>query len=339
MVRLIAEVGVNHNGDFELAKSLILAARDSGADAVKFQYFKAIELASTDAELASYQSRALGGAKYRNQLEMLSALELGIDQLVILKEYSTSIGLEFFVSAFSATGIREVLTFLELPLLKIPSGEINNEELIRAAASSGVELIISTGMSTLPEIERAVEWVRAESGGTEKLTVMQCTTSYPTNLAEVNLLAMVQIKHELGVEVGFSDHTEGSIAALGAVALGAASIEKHITLSKDMEGPDHKASLEPHEFGDFCSQIHEMVVALGKSEKAPTPSELSNLVIVRKSPFAISRINPGELFSRENVALKRPQNGLDASLFLPLMGRPSKGMYEPGDPILGEELG
>ena len=275
---------------------------------------------------------------FANQLEMLSELELSISQLQRLQEVAFSLNVDFLVSVFSADSALEALDGLTISTLKIPSGEINNEELVRISARSGRDLIISTGMSDLAEVERALDWINLEGMSLDRVEVLQCTTSYPTDAREVNLLAMVQIASELKVRVGFSDHTDSNIASLGAVALGASTIEKHITLDRELDGPDHKASITPTEFAELVAGIRQMSVSLGDGVKRPASSERKTLYVVRKSPVATRKILKGEMFSHSNVSLRRPQNGIDGSLFTQLLGLVSKTDYLPGDAIAANEL-
>ena len=270
---------------------------------------------------------------------MLKELEVTLNDLLELRVIAEEHDLAFFVSVFSAKSVSEVVAHLAVETLKIPSGEINNEELISAAAKSGLEIILSTGMSTLSEVARAVSWVETERGSKSRLQVLQCTTNYPTEPSEVNLRAMVKIREELDVSVGFSDHTRDNVAALGAVALGAVTLEKHLTLDRGMQGPDHAASLTPLEFASLVRDVRQMTASLGKDRKEPTSSEIKTMKLVRKSPVAISPIAIGDEFSSQNLALRRPENGLDASCLMRLIGRTSSRDYKTGDPILGDELG
>lgn len=321
-----------------IAEELIGAAKRAGADAVKLQYFRADELATSDAMLAPYQSAAKGMSEYVNQLDMLSRLELSLSQLKQLQDVALSMNIDYLVSVFSSSSASEALGALSISTLKIPSGEINNEELIRISARSGLDLIISTGMSDLSEVSRAIDWIKQEGVSLDRVEVLQCTTSYPTETHEVNLLAMVQIARELEVRVGFSDHTNSNIAALGAVALGASTIEKHITLDREMDGPDHQASTTPKEFADLVAGIRQMSASLGNGIKRPSFSEQKTLYLVRKSPVATKKISKGEQFTQSNIALRRPQNGMDGSLMSELIGRQSRTTYSPGDTILPDEL-
>lgn len=339
MVRVIAEVGVNHNGSLDTARRLIDEVKKTGADAVKFQFFKANELASSKAVLTPYQELSAGRAFYSGQLDLLSHLELELDELASLQEHASQLALGFFVSVFSSATADQALRSLGISTIKIPSGEINNEALIRKVATASTEVLLSTGMSTIQEVSRAVNWYTSEGGDKAKLEVLQCTTSYPTRLEDVNLLAMVQIRDALAVRVGLSDHTENDVASLGAVALGATSIEKHVTLDREMDGPDHRASLEPDEFTVLVTRIRQMTACMGNGRKAPASAELENLRLVRKSPIASRRISRGETLTSDNIVLMRPQNGLDASHYLPLIGSKSARDYEAGDPIIGDEIG
>lgn len=338
LVKIIAEAGVNHNGSIEIARRLIVESKRAGADAIKFQYFTASELSTTEAGLARYQKEARGMRSFSSQLQMLSHLELNLMQLIELQATAEKHDIGFFVSVFSARSVSEITDGLKVDTIKIPSGEINNEELIANAAGSGLKIILSTGMSTMAEVERAVSWAETAGSSRAELEVLQCTTNYPTEPREVNLLSMVSMREKLGVRVGFSDHTRSNVAALGAVALGAVTVEKHITIDREMEGPDHGASLSPIEFASFVSDIRQMTASLGKATKEPTPSELGTLKLVRKSPVALSPISRGEEFSPANIALRRPESGLDGSNLKALMGRKSSKSYSKGQPIHGDEL-
>jgi len=307
MTLIIAEAGVNHNGDLQLAKELINASVDSGADIVKFQTFQANQLATEQAEQARYQTRNLGHS--RSQLALLQELELKPEQHDHLIAYCKQRTIEFLSTAFDSFSI-ELLAGLQLKRWKIPSGEITNLPYLRLIGALGQPVILSTGMANLGEIEAALE-VLEEFGTPRRLiTVLHCTTEYPAPLEEVNLQAMLTIKKSFGVEVGYSDHTEGIEVAIAAVAMGASLIEKHITLDHDLPGPDHKASLEPDQFAAMVRGIRMIEKAMGDGIKRPTASEKQNLAVVRKSLVAARHICAGELFTEENLTVKRPGTGI-----------------------------
>ena len=327
---VIAEAGVNHNGDMQLAKQLIEAAAEAGADVVKFQTFKADKLATTKAGKASYQQQATENAE--NQQEMLQRLELDPDQHQQLISHCHNSGIEFLSTAFDDPSI-DLLNTLNLKRLKIPSGEITNLPYLRRIGELGKPLILSTGMANLGEIEAAISVL--ETAGTKRaqITVLHCTTEYPAPMAEVNLRAMQTIGQAFGVAVGYSDHTAGIEVPIGAVALGATVIEKHITLDQNLPGPDHKASLEPKEFAAMVRAIRNIEQALGNGIKRPTASEAANLPIVRKSLVASRAISIGELFTAINITAKRPGTGISPMRWDELSGHPSPRDFAPDELI------
>lgn len=336
-VMVIAEVGVNHNGNLDTAKKLIVQAKNSGADAVKFQFFEASRLASSSAPLADYQKRNSGPSS-DHQRQMLADLELTITQLAKLESEADRVGIEFFVSVFDSASIPRVREALRSNYLKIPSGEINNKALICEAALEGFDLLVSTGMSSIGEVCRAWEWIKVAGGNRSSICFLHCTSNYPTSSNDVHLNSLIQMKEHLGTPIGYSDHTQGFVAALGAVAMGATVIEKHITLNKDDLGPDHRASASPEEFTNYVRLLREMEESLGRSHKEPTTSELEMRKIVRKSPYASRKIQRGEVFDDSNLCLLRPASGLDASKYSDLVGRKAKTTYSGGETIKAEEL-
>ena len=327
---VIAEAGVNHNGDMQLAKQLIEAAAEAGADVVKFQTFKADKLATTKAGKASYQQQTTVNAE--NQQEMLQRLELAPDQHQQLISHCHNSGIEFLSTAFDDPSI-DLLNTLNLKRLKIPSGEITNLPYLRRIGEMGKPLILSTGMANLGEIEAAISVL--ETAGTKRaqITVLHCTTEYPAPMAEVNLRAMQTIGQAFGVAVGYSDHTAGIEVPIAAVALGATVIEKHITLDQNLPGPDHKASLEPKEFAAMVRAIRNIEQALGNGIIQPTASEAANLPIVRKSLVAVRAISIGELFSATNITAKRPGTGISPMRWDELIGQPSPRDFAPDELI------
>lgn len=317
---IIAEAGVNHNGSLDLAKQLIAAAKYAGADIVKFQTFNALNLVTKSACKADYQKNITGSNE--SQFEMIRKLELSLADHIILIDECRRQGIQFFSTAFDADSF-DMLVELGLNQVKIPSGELTNLPLLRHMTRLGMPVILSTGMATLGEVEAAIEVV--EEGGTprDSITVLHCTTEYPAPMAGVNLRAMVSMKFALGVEVGYSDHTSGIEIPIAAVALGARVIEKHFTVDRSLPGPDHQASLEPHEFKAMVEAIRNVEIGLGDGVKRPSNSELKNRLIARKSLVAIRTIQAGEFFSPQNVGIKRPGNGITPMRWDEVMGRPA----------------
>lgn len=317
---IIAEAGVNHNGDIGLAKQLISAAKAAGADIVKFQTFKTANLVTKTAEKAAYQKGTTDADE--SQYAMIRKLELSRADHEVLIEECRRQGIGFFSTAFDTDSF-DMLVEMGLDLVKIPSGELTNLPLLRYMTRLGMPVMLSTGMATLGEIEAALAEI--EQAGTPRhlITVLHCTTEYPAPMADVNLRAMLSIKTALGVEVGYSDHTKGIEIPVAAVALGARVIEKHFTLDRNMPGPDHQASLEPHELKAMVDAIRNVEAALGDGVKRPSPSELKNRPIARKSLVAIRDIREGDPFSADNVGTKRPGTGISPMLWDEVMGRPA----------------
>lgn len=327
---LIAEVGVNHNGSYALAKDLVQVAKDLGADAVKFQTFKTAEVAHPSALRAPYQERIEG--TQRSQVSLLQDLELSFEDFQRLALYCKDVGIEFMSTAFS-TSTADFLAGLGQKRFKIPSGEITNRPLLRHIGMKGAHVLLSTGMSSLAEVEEALTTLQESGTPKSRITVLQCTSSYPAPLEEANLLAMVAMGENLGVSVGYSDHTVGEIAGGVAAALGATVIEKHITLDKNMPGPDHTASADPEEFRQYVEHIRRVVIALGASRKFVTQSELENRVLVRRSIFASQKIRKGELFTEENLVCLRPATGISAMEWDEVIGKVASKSFTPGDEI------
>ena len=317
---LIAEAGVNHNGDLQLAKNLVDAAAQAGADVVKFQTFTANRLATGRAEQAAYQQEAL--AKSQGQLAMLQQLELKPEHHVELIDYCQQQGIEFLSTAFDPLSI-QLLASLKLKRWKIPSGEITNLPYLRQIGNQGQPVILSTGMATLGEIEAALAVLEQAGTPRTEITVLHCTTEYPAPPEEVNLLAMSSIAQAFGVAVGYSDHTDGIAVPIAAVAMGATVIEKHLTLDRKLPGPDHKASLEPDQFAAMVRGIRTIEQSLGDGIKRPTPCEKANLPVVRKSLVAARPIRVGELFSEANLTAKRPGTGVSPMQWDAWIGRPA----------------
>lgn len=316
---IIAEAGVNHNGDIGLAKKLIAAAAAAGADLVKFQTFTAKNLVSASAPKAEYQKKTTESSE--SQLEMIRKLELSREDHAVLIKECCAHGIGFFSTAFDSQSFDLLMGLGCLEQIKIPSGEITNLPLLRYMSRFGKPLMLSTGMSNLGEIEAAIEAIEAAGTPRHLITVLHCTTEYPTPMEDVNLLAMAAMKKAFGVNTGYSDHTPGIEIAIAAVALGATVIEKHFTLDRNLPGPDHKASLEPHELKSMVSGIRNVERALGDGIKRPSASELKNKVVARKSLVAIRHIYAGEVFSAENMGAKRPGTGLSPMLWDEVVGR------------------
>lgn len=316
---IIAEAGVNHNGDLGLAKKLIAAAADAGADLVKFQTFTAKNLVSASAPKAEYQKKTTDSSE--SQLEMIRKLELSREDHTVLIKECLANGIGFFSTAFDSQSFDLLMELGCLEKIKIPSGEITNLPLLRYMSRFGKPMMLSTGMANLGEIEAAIETVEAAGTPRHLITVLHCTTEYPTSMKDVNLLAMVAMKKAFGVNTGYSDHTPGIEIPIAAVALGATVIEKHFTLDRNLPGPDHKASLEPHELKAMVDGIRNVERALGDGVKRPSPSELKNKPIARKSLVAIRPIRTGETFSAENMGAKRPGTGLSPMRWEEVVGR------------------
>ncbi len=317
---IIAEVGVNHNGSMAIAKQLIDAAVIAGVDIVKFQTFKAENLVTKDAKQAEYQQR---NAADDSQFAMLKKLELKKEQHAELIAYCQEKGVKFLSTAFDLESM-EYLHSLHLGLWKIPSGEITNYPYLKKIAQYGEPVILSTGMSNLSEVEDALRVLTEEGLRKEQITLLHCNTEYPTPYEDVNLNAMHTLRERFGCQVGYSDHTEGIEVPIAAVALGATIIEKHFTLDKTMEGPDHKASLEPEELKAMVSSIRNIEKSLGTSEKQASASESKNIDIVRKSIIAARYIKKGEIFTESNLTVKRPGNGISPMKWLEVIGQEAK---------------
>lgn len=329
-VFIIAEAGVNHNGSPSLAKKLALAAKKAGADAVKFQTFKAELLASPSAHKAGYQVRTTGAAD--SQLAMLKKLELSRKAHLQLKVYCRKIGIEFLSSPFDMNSA-DFLLKMGLRVMKMPSGEITNLPLLRRIGASGRKIIISTGMATLAEIEAALEALYTAGAEKANISLLHCNTDYPTRLPDVNLLAMAAMGEKFGLDFGYSDHTEGIVVPIAAAALGASVIEKHLTLDRKMVGPDHMASLDPAGFSYMTAAVRAVEVALGSSEKKPTRSELRNAPVARKSITAVRPVGKGERFTAENIAAMRPGGGLSPMLWDEVIGKKAARKFRPGEKI------
>lgn len=313
-VLIIAEAGVNHNGSFALACKLVDAAKKAGADCIKFQTFKAENLASCNAKKAEYQKDTTGEG---SQVEMLKKLELTYKEFVELKAYCDRVGICFLSTPFDFDSI-EFLNTMDMPFWKIPSGEVTNYPYLLALARTEKPVVMSTGMCEISEIEAAINILR--ENGTKEIKLLHCNTEYPTPFCDVNLKAIQTMKEIFHLEVGYSDHTKGIEVPIAAVAMGATVIEKHFTLDREMEGPDHRASLEPDELAAMLRAIRNIELAIGTGEKKPSESEKKNMVIARKSIIASKRIKKGEVFTENNLTTKRPGNGISPMKWHEVLG-------------------
>ena len=329
-VFIIAEAGVNHNGNLELAKKLVDVAVEAGADAVKFQTFKTEFIVSKFAPKAEYQKKMTDSRE--SQFDMIKKLELSYRDFEELYSYCKEKKITFMSSPFDIDSAR-FLKKLGMEIFKIPSGEITNYLLLREIGSYGKEVILSTGMADLGEIEDALD-VLIESGTPrEKITVLHCNTEYPTPYEDVNLRAMLTIKEAFKVKVGYSDHTLGIEIPIAAVAIGAEVVEKHFTLDRNLPGPDHKASLEPEELKRMIESIRNVEKALGTGIKKPSESELKNLPVARKSIVARRRIREGEIFSEENLTVKRPGTGISPMRWNEILGKRASKVFKKDEII------
>lgn len=351
---VIAEAGVNHNGSLELARRLVDVAADAGADAVKFQTFRADELASPSAPKAEYQRQATGDVG--SQLDMLRKLELGEDAHLNLSALCRQRGIEFMSTAFDVASLQFLNSSVGVRRLKIPSGEITNGQLLLASARTGLPLVLSTGMCTPEEIETALGVIAfglttpeakpsrtafskafGSDAGQQSLqaavTVLHCTTEYPAAFEEVNLRAMQTLRDRFGLPVGLSDHSPGIAIATAAAALGATVIEKHFTLDRTLPGPDHRASLEPAELAAMIRSIREVTLALGDGVKRPMPSESKNIAVARRSLVALRPILKNEPFSLDNIGARRPGGGISPMLLWDWLGKPAARDFGAGEPL------
>ncbi|OAN13549.1 N-acetylneuraminate synthase [Photobacterium jeanii] len=360
MTLIIAEAGVNHNGDIELAHQLVSAAHQAGADIVKFQTFKAKNLVTADAKQADYQ--VTNTQQQESQLAMLSRLELSFEAHFALKQQCEALGIEFLSTAFDSESLSFLVNDLKLKRLKIPSGEITNAPLVLAHARTGCDLIVSTGMATLAEIKAALGVIafgytakqetppslaafdsafsseQGQAALQKHVTLLHCTTEYPAPLAEINLRAMDTLATTFELPVGYSDHSEGITVPVAATARGASVIEKHFTLDKNLPGPDHVASLNPEELTQMVQAIRGVELALGSEIKAPQPSEVKNMAVARKSVVCSSAIAKGECFTSENLVIKRPGDGVSPYCYWQLLGQQAQRDYTEGELIAASEL-
>jgi len=327
---IIAEAGVNHNGSIELARQLVDAAVAAGVDYVKFQTFKAEKIASRNATKASYQQKTTNANE--SQLAMLKKLELSKEDHLSLIEYCSKKNIQFLSTPFDLESI-DLLRELGIRLGKIPSGEITNLPYLRKMAKTFPQLILSTGMATMKEIEEALNVLLNTGANKNSIVILHCNTEYPTPFEDVNLLAMPSIGKKFGVSFGYSDHTKGIEVPIAAIALGAVVIEKHFTLDRNMEGPDHKASLEPQELIEMVNSIRNIEKAVGSSVKEPSPSELKNITIARKSIVAATNINKGEIFTEGNLTVKRPGSGISPMQWDAVLGKKASRDFEADELI------
>lgn len=321
-VYIIAEAGDNHNGQFDLAIRLIDVAAAAGADCVKFQTFKTEEVISKYAKKAQYQIDTTGD---ETQFDMVKKLELPFDDFIKLHAYCQNKQIAFLSTPFDIPSVSFLQT-LHLPLWKIPSGEITNLPYLLAVANTKKPVILSTGMCSMEEIQSAVTVLK--ENGTPKITLLHCNTEYPTPFEDVNLHAMRTLKERFGMDVGYSDHTTGIEVPIAAAALGASVIEKHFTLDKNMEGPDHRASLDPLELRAMVASIRNIEKAMGDGIKKPSPSERKNIDIARKSIVARRPIKKGETFSEDNITAKRPGSGISPMRWFEVLGTTAKRDFE-----------
>lgn len=317
-VIIIAEAGVNHNGSYELAKKMVLAAKEAGADYIKFQTAKPELVISRYAPKAIYQQENTN--KEESQLDMCKAIHLSLDSYVPLKAYCDEVGIKFLSTPFDLVSV-DVLRSLDMDYYKVPSGEITNLPYLEKVAKINIPVILSTGMSNLGDIEAAIDILEKNGLCREQIILLHCNTEYPTPYEDVNLNAMQTMASAFGVKVGYSDHTKGLEVSLAATAMGACVIEKHFTLNKAMEGPDHKASLEPSELKQLVTSIRRIERALGSPLKKVSPSEEKNMIVARKSLVANRAISQGEAFSEDNLTVKRPGNGISPMKWKEVIGK------------------
>lgn len=328
-VFIIAEAGVNHNGDKNLAFKLCDAAKEAGVDAVKFQTWKTEKIVTKSAALAEYQEKNISD-KGASQYEMLKQLELSYEEFVEVRDYCYQIGIQFLSTPDTEEDL-DFLLGLGIPVLKIGSGEVTNIPFLRAIGKRRQKVILSTGMSTLADVEKAYNTLM--DSGAKEVALLHCTTNYPCPYNEVNLLAMQTLKYAFKCQVGYSDHTMGIEVPIAAVAMGAEIIEKHFTLDKNMDGPDHKASLEPQELKQMVRSIRNIEQAMGDGIKRPNVSEQKNAEVVLKRIIAKEPIKKGEILSVDNLTLLRSTDGIPAKLWDLVAGKPAKRDYQIDEPI------
>lgn len=329
---IIAEAGVNHNGSIEMAKKLVLTAKEAGVDYIKFQTFKASNLVTKSAKKAEYQVKSIDNNE-DSQYQMLKKLELSPEEHLILMNYCKELDIKFFSTAFDFDSI-DYLHSLHLGLWKIPSGEVTNYPFLKRVASFNEKTILSTGMCDLQDVRNAIDALYSNGLSKENLALLHCNTEYPTPFEDVNLRAMDTLRNEFGVEVGYSDHTHGIEVPIAAVALGATIIEKHFTLDRRLPGPDHKASLEPDELKAMVKAIRNIEQAVsGDGTKHVSNSERKNIEVARKSIVAACEIKAGEPFSEKNITVKRPGNGISPMRWEEVIGEKAKRLFHKDELI------
>ena len=326
---IVAELGVNHNRDLQLAKKSILAIAESGADAVKVQTWKTGNIVVKDTRMAHYQKKNLGYQE--SQYQMLKKLELPYEWHNELKEIAEQNGLVFFSTMEDRESVDFLIRDLAVSLIKVGSGDLTNYPLLEYTANFHIPIVLSTGMATLAEIDEAVRIARA--AGNRRIILLQCTTQYPAPYLEMNIRAMVTMKKAFNLQTGLSDHSEGSECAVAAVALGASYLEKHFTLDRNLPGPDHRASLEPSEFGHMVQAVRNVEKALGDGIKQPAPSEIEYRSSVRRKMVSAKEIRRGEVMSEANITFKRASTGLEPMFFLSIKGRKARHRITKDTPI------
>lgn len=331
-IRIIAEAGVNHNGSLVAAKKMVLAAKEAGADYVKFQTFLPEKLVSKHAKKADYQKQTTKQGE--SQLEMLQKLTLTQEEFLELKEYCQKHGIGFLSTPFDLESIH-FLDKLDMDFWKLPSGEVTNMPYLLEIGKTGKPVVMSTGMCELEEVAAAVECLR--KAGTKEISLLHCNTEYPTPMEDVNLRAMQTMGHDFCLPVGYSDHTLGIEVPIAAAAMGACILEKHFTLDRTLEGPDHLASLEPKELKAMVEAVRNVEQAMGNGRKMPSESEEKNREAARKSIVAKKRIRKGEIFNEENLTVKRPGNGLSPMKWFEVLGQRAGRDFEEDELIVREE--
>jgi N-acetylneuraminate synthase len=334
-VFVIAEAGVNHNGDLDLALKLCDAARAAGADAVKFQTFRAEDLVVPGAPTADYQKKQTGE---QDQFAMLRKLELSPEQHERIRDHCNAIGIEFFSTPFSVEAV-DLLVGLGVRRIKMPSGELTHRALVERACATRLPVLLSTGMATLAEVQEALGWARAVRGSLDGVSVLHCTSAYPADDAALNLRAIVTMREALGLPIGYSDHSLGIEAALAAVSLGAVVVEKHLTLDRNLPGPDHAASLESQEFGAMVQGIRRIAAMLGDGVKAPRPQEQDAARVARRSIVAAVDIPAGAALQPHMIACRRPATGIAPRDWQAVLGRTAREAIRAGTVLQWEQLG
>ena len=329
-VYIIAEAGVNHNGDFKQATKLLKVAKKVGADAIKFQYYKTENLVLKNAPKTKYQKE--NEKKFKNQFDMLKKYELSKESLNLLKKMAKKLKIDFFVSIFSHEDFLD-LKKLNLSIIKIPSGELNNVPLLKQIGKANKNTILSTGMSQMKEIKKAFNLLKKSGLSKNKLTILHCNSAYPTPINNVNLKAMTTIRNTFKTRVGYSDHTQSDLTSIAAVSLGADIIEKHLTLNKRLDGPDHKSSFDPMEFKNMVNKIRNLQKIFGSNLKFVSNSEAKNKKYVRKSIVAKEKIRKGEILNESNLTLLRPAGGKSPFLWDKIIGKKAKKNYNEFEKI------